>query len=124
MDLEDFYRQDERRRASEEVEYGRDWRDEHGNRYGISFVVDTAELYAMLEPTGGLVPVSWFGDLFSTPVPEGSLTVAVLARVEDPGALGAALEGWPEVMAEANGISWVVERLHRSGIRAQDDPGT
>jgi len=120
MDLEDFYRQDERRRASEEIEYGREWRDEHGNRYEISYVADTAELYAMLEPAGGLVPVSWFGDLFSTPVSEGSLTVAVLATVDEPDALAGALEGWPEAMAGPNGLGWLVERLHRAGIRTRD----
>ena len=121
MDLEDFYRQDERRRASEEIEYGREWRDDHGNRYEVSYVVDTAELYAMLEPAGGLVPVSWFGDLFSTPVADRSLTVAVLAVVDDPDALADALEGWPGAMAGADGLSWLVERLHRSGIRPRDD---
>ena len=121
MDLEDFYRQDERRRASEEIEYGRDWKDEHGNRYEISYVVDTGELYAMRDPVGGLVPVSWFGDLFSTPVPEASLTVAVLATVEDPDALADALDGWPEAMAGPNGVGWLVERLHRSGIRPAED---
>jgi hypothetical protein len=121
MDLEDFYRQDERRRASEEIEYGRDWKDEHGNRYEISYVVDTGELYAMRDPVGGLVPVSWFGDLFSTPVTGESLTVALLATVEDPDALADALQGWPGAMAGADGIGWLVERLHRSGIRPRDD---
>ena len=121
MDLEGFYQQDERRRASEEIEYGRDWRDEHGNRYEISYVVDTSELYAMRDPVGGLVPVSWFGDLFTTPVAENALTVAVLATVEDPNALADALEGWPGAMAGPDGIGWLVQRLHRSGIRAMDD---
>lgn len=121
MDLEDFYQQDERRRSSEEIEFGRDWHDEHGNRYEISYVVDTGEIYAMRDPVGGLVPVSWFGDLFSTSVPEESLTVALLATVDDADALASALEGWPEAMAGPDGIAWLVDRLHRSGIRPRDD---
>jgi hypothetical protein len=121
MDLEAFYRQDERRRSSEEIEYGRDWQDGHGNRYEISYVVDTGELYAMRDPIGGLVPVTWFGELFSTPVPEGSLAVAVLATVDEPDALADALEGWPEAMAGADGIAWLVERMHRTGIRPNEE---
>ena len=121
MDIEGFYSQDERRRASEEIEYGRDWRDEHGNRYEISYVVDTGELYAMRDPAGGLVPVTWFGELFSTPVQTSDLAVAVLAKVDDADALADALEGWRQAMAAPDGIEWLTERLHRKGIRPGSD---
>ena len=121
MDIEGFYSQDERRRASEEIEYGRNWKDEHGNRYEISYIVDTGELYAMRDPAGGLVPVTWFGELFSTPVQMSDLAVAVLAQVDDPDALADALEGWDGAMEGPDSIAWLVDRLHRSGIRP--DPG-
>ena len=63
MDIEQFYSADERRRQSGEVEFGNNWFDAKGNRYELSWVEDTGELYAMLE----LVPEadSWtpFGDI-------------------------------------------------------------
>lgn len=121
MDIEGFYAQDERRRASEEIEYGRDWRDEHGNRYEISYVVDTGELYAMRDPKGTLMPFSWFGDLFTAAPPTSALQVAVVAQVDDTDALADALTGWQAAMPGADSIRWLVERLHRSGIRP--DPG-
>ena len=49
MDIEQFYSADERRRQSAEVEFGNNWFDAKGSRYEMSWVVDTGELYAMLE---------------------------------------------------------------------------
>lgn len=115
MDIEGFYSADERRRASEEIEYGRGWRDEHGVRYELSYVVDTGELYVMREPMTGPVPVSPFGELFASSVPARVLTVAVLAEV-GRAELDAALEGWPQVMERPDSVRWLIDRLHGAGI--------
>ena len=87
MNIEDFYAEDERRRASSEVEFGRDWRDGAGVRYELSWVQDTGELY--------LIGV-----------------VNSRERIEE------VLVGWPEAMAEAEGIEWMAERLRGAGIVA------
>ena len=62
MNIEDFYAQDERRRASSEIEFGRDWRDVGGTRYELSWVADTGELYLMREPVTSMrssLSVTW-----------------------------------------------------------------
>jgi hypothetical protein len=49
MDIEEFYDQDPRRRASDEIEFGREW-SEKELRFEVSWIVDTGELYVMAEP--------------------------------------------------------------------------
>lgn len=115
MDIEEFYSADERRRASEEIEYGRGWRDEHGVRYELSYVVDTKELYVMREPMTGPVPVSPFGDLFASSVPTRELTVAVLSQV-DRDVLDKALAGSEAAMERPDSVRWLIERLHQAGL--------
>ncbi|HET9733140.1 MAG TPA: hypothetical protein VFP54_10735 [Acidimicrobiales bacterium] len=117
MDIEGFYAADERRRSSEEVELGREWRDEGGHRYELSWVADTGELYAMLEPSGG----EWvdpFGDMWPVgSVRTGELSVAVLGVVADRATLERLLDGWQEAMGRPDGIRWVAERLSAAGVR-------
>jgi hypothetical protein len=49
MDIEEFYDQDPRRRASDEIEFGREW-SENDRRFEVSWVADTGEVYVMAEP--------------------------------------------------------------------------
>jgi hypothetical protein len=49
MDIEDFYDQDPRGRASDEIEFGSEW-SENGLRFEVSWIADTGELYVMAEP--------------------------------------------------------------------------
>ena len=49
MDVEEFYEQDPRRRASDEIEFGRKWY-ENDIRFEVAWVADTGEVYAMAEP--------------------------------------------------------------------------
>src|SRR5207245_1005513 len=49
MDIEEFYDQDPRRQASEEIEFGREWY-ENDERFEVAWVADTGEVYAMAEP--------------------------------------------------------------------------
>ena len=63
MNIEDFYSADERRRQSAEIELGTNWYDAAGNRYELSWVEDTGELYAMLEMVPGAGSYTPFGDV-------------------------------------------------------------
>lgn len=124
MDIEEFYEEDERRRASEEVEFGTEWHDASGSRYELSWVADTGELYVMLEPAVALTEDP-FGDVFGTRVKAGELTVAVVGWVPEKERLEEILEGWQEAMVGPGSINWVSERLRANGVpqRAPGAPG-
>ncbi|MHB1503303.1 MAG: hypothetical protein ACYCTL_05205 [Acidimicrobiales bacterium] len=115
MDIEEFYEADERRRRSEEIELGQDWRDTHGARYELSWVVDTGELYVMREPT---VPMTEdpFGDVFNTSFPVNELAVAVIGWIATQQELDALLDGWQQAMASPDGVGWLAERLRSRGV--------
>ncbi|MGD0880267.1 MAG: hypothetical protein ABSB09_01680 [Acidimicrobiales bacterium] len=117
MDIEQFYRADERRRQSAEVEFGNNWFDAKGSRYELSWVEDTGELYAMLE----LVPEadSWtpFGDVSVEEVKVGSLLVTVLGTFATREEIEQLLDGWADHMAQPDGVHWVAERLQAAGVR-------
>ena len=68
MDIEAFYAEDERRRHSAELEFGRDWQ-RRGGRCEVSWVEDTGELYVMREPNAA-VTGSGAGDLELVPMSE------------------------------------------------------
>jgi hypothetical protein len=118
MDIEQFYSADERRRQSTEIEFGTNWFDDKGNRYELSWVEDTGELYAMLE----LVPEadSWtpFGDIEVENLPVDRLVVTVIGNVPALEEVERILAGWSEQMATPDGISWVAERLRSNGVSA------
>jgi hypothetical protein len=116
MDIEQFYSADERRRQSAEVEFGNNWFDVKGNRYEVSWVEDTGELYAMLE----LVPEadSWtpFGDVEVEDVAVDSLVVTILGTVATRTEVEALLAGWADHMSGPDGVHWVADRLQAAGI--------
>jgi hypothetical protein len=116
MDIEGFYSADERRRQSAEVEFGTDWFDTKGNRYELSWVEDTGELYAMLE----VVPEadSWtpFGDIEVERLPVDRLVVVVIATIPTLAEVEQVLDGWADQMEQADSISWVADRLRAHGI--------
>jgi hypothetical protein len=115
VNIEEFYAQDERRRASTEVELGRDWRDAAGVRYELCWVQDTGELYLMREPVPTLYedPLGDF-DVDSADLDE--LQVSVLGIVASKERVEEALVGWPEAMAQPEGVEWLAERLRTAGI--------
>jgi hypothetical protein len=98
MDIEQFYDQDPRRRASDEIEFGREW-SEAGMQFEVSWIADTGELYVMAEPYS------------RREISTESVTVEVLAVIEGRDAIDAVLEGWQEVMAKPNSLAWVRERV-------------
>lgn len=122
MDLEAFYEADERRRASPEVEIGRDWRDAAGVRYELSWVEDTGELYAMREPEGGSPWVTPFGDWVAASLPAEAQTVRVLAHLATRDELERVLQGWQQEMEGPNSIGWVLGALHEAGVRPEGSP--
>ena len=116
MDIEEFYSADERRRQSAEIEFGTDWFDAKGNRYELSWVEDTGELYAMLE----LVPEAdtWtpFGDVEVEKMPVDRVVVTVVANIPTRDQVESILHGWADQMIEPDSIAWVAERLRAHGV--------
>ena len=98
MDIEEFYDQDPRRRASDEIEFGREW-SENGLRFEVSWISETGEVYVMAEPTS------------RHEISTESVTVEVLGVIKGRDAINSTLEGWREAMAKPNSLGWVRGRV-------------
>jgi hypothetical protein len=122
MDIEGFYAENERRRHSAELEFGRDWHDA-GGRCEVSWVEDTGEIYAMREPTAA-VTGSGAGDLELVPMSEDGLVVEVLGVVTGRDAIGAVMSGWEDAMRRDDGIAWLRDRIEHAAEHAGDTPAT
>ena len=118
MDIEEFYSADERRRQSAEVELGTDWFDAKGSRYELSWVEDTGELYTMLELVPEADSFTPFGDIEVETIPVDRVLVMVVGYIPTLAEVEQVLSGWPERMAQADGISWVAERLRANRVPA------
>ncbi len=118
MDIEQFYSSDERRRQSAEVELGTDWFDAKGNRYELSWVEDTGELYTMLELIPEADSFTPFGDIEVENLPVDRILVMVIGYIATLAEVEQVIAGWPERMAQADGISWVAERLRANRVPA------
>ncbi len=118
MDIEQFYSADERRRQSAEVELGTDWFDARGNRYELSWVEDTGELYTMLELVPEADSFTPFGDIEVESIPVDRILVMVVGYIPTLADVEQVLSGWPERMAHADGISWVADRLRANRVPA------
>jgi hypothetical protein len=99
MDVDEFYEQDPRRRTSDEIEFGREWRDENDLRFEVAWVADTGEVYAMAEPYS------------RRGISTQAVTVEVLAVIMDRDAVSAVLEGWQEAMPQPDSLAWVRARV-------------
>jgi hypothetical protein len=111
MDIEEFYDADERRRESEEIEFGREWSDASGMRTELSWVVDTGELYAMAEPAES-VEMDPFGDTRVDDLPTELVTVEILGTIGTEDEVGQLLTGWEDAMGKGpNSLQWVRDRL-------------
>jgi hypothetical protein len=116
MDIEQFYSADERRRQSGEVEFGTNWFDSKGNRYELSWVEDTGELYTMLEVVPEFDAWTPFGDMEVEAIPTDRVLVMVIGLIPTLEQAESVLAGWPDQMAKPDGISWVAERLRTFGV--------
>ncbi len=98
MDVEEFYDQDPRRQASEEIEFGREWY-EGDLRFEVAWVADTGEVFAMAEPYS------------RRGISTQSVTVEVLAVIEGRDAINAVLTGWQDAMSQPDSLGWVRSRV-------------
>ena len=98
MDVEEFYEQDPRRQTSDEVDYGRAWR-EGDMQYEVAWVADTGELYAMAEPVS------------RKSITSAQVTMEVLVVITERAQVDAALDGWHEAMAQPDSLAWVRARV-------------
>ena len=119
MDIETFYEQNEARRESAEVELGDEWTDASGNRYELSWVEATGELYLMIEPDAK-VTTDMFGDFYTGEEPASELSVVVIGAAATRSALEDALTGWEDAMLEDNSLAWLYERFPRGGRAGAD----
>jgi hypothetical protein len=103
--LSGFYRADERRAASRELDVGLWWREAlDGPLHRAAWVSDTGELY--------LVRLG--------PASTGGGRVEVLARVADRELLESVLEGWRERCGELESLRWLRERVELRPIASAD----
>jgi hypothetical protein len=98
MDIEEFYDQDPRRRASDEVEFGREW-SEKGTQFEVAWVADTGELYLMAEPRS------------RRGISSTAVTVEILAVIPARDTINAVLAGWSDEMQKPNSVAWLRGRV-------------
>ena len=115
MDIEDFYAQDERRRASAEYEFGSEWTDRNGNVYELSWVEATGELYLMLGPDATVTIEPVFGDVVSYNESTEDLQIKVIMTLTSIDAVEDLLVGWQDAMIVDGSISWLAERTKSRG---------
>lgn len=114
MDIETFYEQNEARRESAEIELGDEWTDARGNRYELSWVEATGELYLMIEPDA-VVTEDLFGDFYTGEEPASVLSVVVIGVAPTHAALEDALAGWATAMGETDSLAWLYARFPAGG---------
>lgn len=120
MNIEEFYEQDERRRASTEVELGRDWYDANDLRHELSWVADTGELYLMSEPAVALYEDP-LGDYSVDDENVDNLVVRVVAEISTHERVEEILNGWADAMAKPKGVEWLIDRLSGAGVLLEPD---
>jgi hypothetical protein len=110
VDIEEFYDGDERRRTSDELQFGQDWHDRHGRRYELNWIEATGELYVMQDDP----PPMWsdpFGDVVAMRVDSDDLGVRVLKLVHGRDQVLQLLSGWEDVMSSPDSVAWLIDRL-------------
>ena len=110
MDIEGFYDADPRRRASDEISFGRDWLDADGQRYELNWVVDTGELYLMGEPAEP-VEMDALGDAWVQDLPVDQIKVEILGTIAERAEVDSTLAGWERAMDEPDGVAWIRQAL-------------
>ena len=98
MDVEEFYEQDPRRRASDEIEFGREWY-ENDMRFEVAWIADTGEVYPMAEPYSRRA------------ISTESVTVEILGVIEGRDAVNSVLMGWQDAMSQPESLAWVRARV-------------
>lgn len=122
INIESFYDQDERRRGSEEEEFGVGWTSAQrpGMTFQVAWVKDTGEIYAMGEPLGTVVEDP-FGDYEVLQLPSGSVQVEVLGKI-DEAELDGLLGNWQVEMKEENSLDRLRLRVQRESESGSPGP--
>ena len=115
MDIEQFYDENPARRASEELEFGRDWTDADGNHAEVSWVRDTGELYMMTAPIEPIYASGIPGQEDVKRLPTDQVTVELLGVFPTLEEVEAALAGWPKAMGQPNSVEWAREHVASAG---------
>jgi hypothetical protein len=129
VDIEEFYDADDRRRNSAEIELGREWKDQYGVRYELSWVEDTGELYVMREPVS-FETIDPFGGIHvagSHGVDQAEvegMAVSLVGTISSRADLEQTLDGWEEAMAGPDGVAWLVGRLREHGVLGPAGPSS
>lgn len=106
--IESFYANDERRRASRELDYGVWWRSAEGI-WRATWVAATGEFYVIkLHETRGRLTddIGFIG----VDVMQGS-RVVVLTTIREEAEVERKLKGWADVCGAPDSLSWLVLRL-------------
>ena len=113
MNVDEFYAEDECRRASDEVSLGSEWRvaSDPYVLYGIHWIEDTGEVYALRGPQPSVLDFS--GEVGGSPVSlaKDAYEVTVLGRVATRDVLVSVLDGWQHQMAEPDSLAWARRRI-------------
>jgi len=96
------------------LELGTEWRDAAGETYALSWIVDTGELYLMLDEANAPT-IDPFGDAYPTPEDSAELRVEVLGMVETSDELHRILVGWEDAEVGEDGVGWLRTRLADEG---------
>jgi|GEM_PF-172895 len=115
VNIEEFYAANEGRRTSSEVELGRDWSDDAQQRFALSWVADTKDLYLMVEPLTAVFEDP-LGDITVNPEETSALQVEILGQVESLEVLHEALARWEEAMLLPDSLSWLRSALKAAGL--------
>ncbi|MDQ4131633.1 MAG: hypothetical protein M3179_00125 [Actinomycetota bacterium] len=124
-----FYGEDVPSAASEEIEFGRDWkaRSDPAAVYSLRWVKDTRQIYVVRRlppPPGARHDLDDLDDLGvgddldpldepdpALPVSNMDFGVEVLGWAEDLSVLEQALDGWEAQVRDDDGLEWVRQRL-------------
>ena len=115
MNINEFYAGDPRRRDSEEVEYGSEWRGEN-HLCSLWWVVDTGELYTVFQSQGvASTLLGFLGASGGSPRWDDTgserLDVEIVTVIPDRAEVERLLEGWQDVVGRDDSLDWLRERL-------------
>lgn len=117
MNVYDFYDQDDRRRASEELSVGGRWTLDSDPFvfYALRSVKDTKELYTLRQPQAPLDVSAAHGSYgFPIKLADDAYSVDVLALVDSFDVLSALFRGWERQVDRPDSLQWIRQRLHDS----------
>lgn len=115
VNVDEFYEQDERRRASVEFDFGLEWQSESdpGVPYAVRWIEATKEVYVLRQPRAGLMDDGSGASpgVVAMPLWRDACWVTLLATAETREILASALAGWEAAMSKPDSVRWLQQRL-------------